>query len=142
MNVIDHFSGDYKFLSNFYYHRLRFDGEVYQTAEHAFQAAKPINRSMHIRIKQASSPGSAKHLGRQCTLRPDWDLVKVNIMKRILRAKFSDKELGEKLLATGDAELIEGNYWHDKFWGKCNGQGANNLGRLLMEIREELRSCR
>ena len=60
-------------------------------------------------------------------------------MKILLRQKFGDAWLRAKLLATGDAELIEGNYWHDTFWGMCNGKGENHLGRLLMEVRSELR---
>src|SRR5262245_49607994 len=108
--VIDKFDGEYKFLSNFYAHKFKFEGGTYRTAEHAFQAQKPRTRAQKIAIKAAPTPGAAKRMGRKCSLREDWGLVKHNTMERILRAKFSDVDLREMLLATGNAELIEGNY--------------------------------
>lgn len=141
--VIDRFEGKYRFLSNFYQHKFTsLTGERWQSGEHAFQAAKltpGLSRRLYLQIKQAASPGQAKRLGRQVPLRPDWEEIKVNIMRNILRAKFRDPELREMLLATGDAALVEGNYWYDTFWGVCNGRGQNWLGRLLMEVREEAR---
>ena len=61
-------------------------------------------------------------------------------MEDICRAKFTqNEELKKKLIDTGDATLIEGNTWNDTFWGVCNGVGENNLGKILMKIREELK---
>jgi ribA/ribD-fused uncharacterized protein len=137
--VIDRFTGNYKFLSNFYYHKFKFEGATYRTAEHCFQAQKTHKRHEIVNIKGADSPGAAKRLGRNCTLREDWDLVKHNIMERIVRAKFKDPEMAKLLAATGDAELIEGNSWYDTFWGVCNGRGSNHLGKILMKVREELK---
>jgi hypothetical protein len=86
------------------------------------------------------SPGDAKRLGRKVFLRPDWEQVKRQVMADIVEAKFTQKEdLREKLLATGDAYLEEGNDWGDRIWGTVNGQGANMLGIILMETRKKLR---
>ena len=81
------------------------------------------------------SGGRAKRLGR-VELRSDWEEVKIEVMREVLRCKFSQNpDLKAKLIATGDAELIEGNNWNDRFWGVCRGVGQNHLGRLLMELR-------
>ena len=78
-------------------------------------------------------------LGRRIELRPDWEEVKIEIMRQVLKSKFThNPELREKLIATGNTELIEGNNWNDRFWGVCRGVGKNHLGKLLMEIRAEL----
>ena len=149
--IIDKFDGEYYFLSNFYPSKIIFDKDydhvMYaKTVEHGFQSAKTFNIKEQIDILVANTPGQAKRLGRQCTLRPDWEDVKDDVMRTLLRKKFAIPELREKLLATGDATLIEGTTWHDNYWGicsceKCGGRGKNRLGELLMEIREELREC-
>src|SRR5690606_37875392 len=83
----------------------------------------------------------AKRLGRQIKMVQNWDQIKVEVMERLLRQKFAPgTELARKLVATGDAQLIEYNTWGDTFWGVCDGTGQNWLGRLLMKIREELRN--
>jgi ribA/ribD-fused uncharacterized protein len=88
------------------------------------------------RIAQLSTPGEAKKAGRMVTPRSDWENVKLNIMREIVFIKFDGHlNLKELLLATRDHELIEGNQWHDTFWGVCDGVGQNYLGKILMEIR-------
>lgn len=83
----------------------------------------------------------AKKLGRQVPLRGDWEEVKDNIMYEICKAKFTQNEdLKEKLLATGNDILEEGNTWGDRVWGTVNGVGENRLGKILMRVREELRN--
>jgi ribA/ribD-fused uncharacterized protein len=72
-------------------------------------------------------------------MRDDWNDIKIDVMRDLLQEKFSDDDLRELLLATGDAELIEGNTWNDYFWGVCLGEGQNWLGKLLMEVRKELK---
>lgn len=136
---IDTFRGEYYFLSNFYEIPVIFDGITYQNNEAAFQAQKC---SVYNDRKQFSflNASEAKKLGRKVSLRPDWEEVKIGIMREIVREKFEQHpKLAEKLLATGDSYLEEGNTWGDRVWGTVNGQGANNLGRILMEIREELK---
>ena len=144
--VIDCFDDEYAFLSNFYEHKFSYNAQTFATSEHAFQAAKCVNASEAEWIRAANTPGIAKRRGRQVSLRGDWELVKDQIMYDILIAKFSDPELKAKLIATGDAELVEGNNWHDNYWGVCSCGtvrcadkiGRNMLGKTLMRIRSEL----
>lgn len=138
MTPIDVFSGDYRFLSNFYSSLISVDGVLYPTVEHAFHAAKTNDKELKEKIRQAQTPGKAKRLGHQVELREDWDDVRISIMEDLLRKKFSIQGLKEKLLATKGRELVEGNTWNDTFWGVCNGIGENHLGKLLMKIRDEL----
>lgn len=73
-------------------------------------------------------------------LRADWDEARVDVMRAVLAAKYSDPDLRARLVATGDAELVEENTWGDRFWGRSRGVGRNMLGRLLMELRDSLRT--
>jgi len=135
--MIDSFRGRYRFLSNFYPSPLEYNGTFFPTAEHAYQASKamsPIDRDM---IAALSKAGDAKRKGQKVRCRPDWDKVRVDIMREIVTAKFTNPDLRKRLLDTGDEELIEGNNWGDRFWGKVNGGGQNWLGRILMGIRDE-----
>lgn len=138
VNVIDRFIGEFAFLSNFYPSTIRYRGELFRTVEHAYQAAKTQVESERKVIQSAKTPGEAKKLGRSVTLRGDWDTIKVDLMRQFVKLKFENPLLREMLLATGDADLIEGNYWNDKFWGVCRGHGENWLGRILMEVRAEI----
>ena len=145
MRVIDDFHGEYHFLSNFYVHPLQYNGMTWRTSEHAFQAAKAADPVEMMAIKMAPTPGRAKKLGGKeyCRKREDWEDVKIDVMRGVVKSKFSDPELAAKLLATGDAELIEGNTWYDTVWGQVrdedgNWVGENHLGKILMEVRKEL----
>ena len=135
---IGFFRGKYAYLSNFYEAPVEYDRLVYQNSEAAFQAQKCIDRKdreMFTRL----NPSEAKKAGRKVQLRKDWEEVKISVMTEIVRAKFfQNSELAELLMATNDAYLEEGNTWGDKIWGTVNGQGANNLGKILMQIRDEL----
>lgn len=134
---IESFSGEYRFLSNFWYSDVEMDGVMWPTIEHAFQAAKTEIPSEQREILRTNTPGTAKALGRAVTLRDGWDGIKLMVMANLVYKKFStDEELRAKLIATGDAELIEGNNWGDKFWGVCDGEGLNHLGKVLMHVRD------
>lgn len=135
--IIDSFRGDFGFLSNFYESSVWVDGLQYRSVEHAYQAAKATDPSAREVIRNAKRPGEAKRLGKAVQLPPDWETRKVEVMRGLLRQKFNNPLLRALLLATGDAELVEGNTWNDTFWGVCRGRGENWLGRLLMEVREE-----
>lgn len=141
--MIDFFDGEYAFLSNFYNASCIFEEKLYPTVEHAFQAAKSLDHAERDWIAAAGSPGLAKRLGRRINLRPDWEKVKFDVMEECLRSKFADPVLKQKLLATGDEELVEGNYWHDNTWGNCSCEkckdivGRNMLGNILMKLRTE-----
>ena len=135
---IDSFQGPFRFLSNFWYVTVELDGERYPSVEHAYQAAKTLRAAERAVIREARTPGAAKRRGQHVTLRKDWEDAKLGIMLQLLRQKFAKPQLREMLLGTGNAELVEGNTWGDTYWGVHNGVGANHLGRLLMQVREEL----
>jgi ribA/ribD-fused uncharacterized protein len=136
---IDSFSGPHRFLSNFFLCSIEYEGMVYPSTEHAYQAAKTTNSALRAALFTDGDAKQAKHRGYGVPLRPDWDRLRIGVMLDLLRIKFSIPALRDKLLATCDAELIEGNHWGDRFWGVCNGVGENHLGKLLMQIREEKR---
>lgn len=136
---IREFQGQYRFLSNFWPARITVDDVDYPSVEHAFQAMKYYDHNRRFIISRLSTPGEAKRYGRSGPLRAGWDAMKVNAMLGLLYQKFSVPVLRAKLLDTGEAELIEGNTWGDTFWGVCKGVGENTLGKLLMEVREEIR---
>lgn len=137
--MIDRFDGEYSFLSNFELSPFTVNGVVFPTMEHYFQAMKATNQEDLLEITKAPTPGKAKRLGRKVKIRSDWEYIKKDIMLEGLRKKFAIPELKQKLLDTGDAYLEEGNTWGDCYWGVCNGTGENNLGKLLMRVREEIR---
>ena len=128
----------YTFLSNFYPSVIMYDGEYYPTVEHAYQAAKTTNNAVRENIRMVKAPGRAKRIGNTIVIRAGWNVLKLEVMEYLLRQKFMDKDLQAKLLATGDEELVEGNWWGDTYWGICKGVGENHLGRLLMKIRSEV----
>lgn len=147
LDVIETFSGAFEFLSGFYVHPFAWHGRVAQTAEHHYNAARtdiPAEKSL---VYEQTTPGRAKRVGQRVTLRQGWDdHLKTDCMASIIEAKFEQgSELAQRLLRTGEALLIEGNVWHDRYWGQCTCEkhyhwpGGNMLGRLLMDRRTELR---
>jgi len=135
---IESFKGKYVFLSNFYPCPIYLLDEWYPSVEHAYQAAKTLNPLERKDIRTARTAAGAKKAGRRITLRPDWDQVKLDIMRDLLTQKFTDPVLRAALKATEDTELVEGNWWGDRFWGVCKGVGENHLGHLLMDIRDKI----
>lgn len=138
MEAIREFIDAYAFLSNFYHSPVKYRNLIYLNAEAAFQAQKEScekDKEQYTRM----NPAQAKLVGRNCNLREDWEEIKEQTMYEIVKAKFTqNKALARLLLATGDAYLEEGNWWHDTTWGVCNGVGQNKLGKILMRVREEL----
>lgn len=145
--VIDRFDGtEHAFLSNFFHQAavpcIDEFGIVYATNEAYYQAHKTNDLAARRAIAEAPTPAKAKRLGGPrgiVLLCPNWEQIKIDVMYAGLKQKFADPELRKLLLATGDAELIEGNTWRDRFWGVYQGQGLNWLGKLLMKLREEIR---
>lgn len=136
---IDRFTGEHAFLSNFYSAPVEYEGVMYPTVEHAFQAQKTLDQDERLLIKAQMKPADAKRRGRDVALRADWEDVKDEIMGALVLDKFvRHPRLRERLLATGDRELIEGNTWGDTYWGVCGGEGKNQLGRILMRVRAHL----
>lgn len=139
MNMIDSFTDEMFFLSNFYPCNIEYDEIVYKNAEAAFQAQKCAIKGDRYAFSNLN-PTEAKNLGRTVKLRKDWENIKISEMAKIIHEKFEQNpDLAEKLLLTGNAYLEEGNTWGDRVWGTVNGKGANNLGRILMNEREKIR---
>ncbi len=138
--MINEFRGKYYFLSNFYSAPVEYEGIIYQNNEAAFQAMKCKDITKRIEFSDLSAP-AAKKKGRRVELREDWEEVKNHIMYEIVKAKFVQSSLlREMLLATTGKYLEEGNSWGDRYWGTVNGVGDNMLGKILMRVRNELKS--
>jgi len=139
-SVIDRFEGEYEFLSNFYAHEFTYRHQTWKTSEHAFQAMKAKTAHDRELVRAQVTPYLAKRVGRSIERRPDWETVKLHFMHNIVLSKFtSGPEIGQLLLSTRNAELIEGNNHGDTFWGTVDGQGLNHLGTILMQVRARLR---
>lgn len=126
--AIDKFEGEYRWLSNFWEY-------PFPSIEHFYQAAKTTDPIKMIRILTAKDAAAAKKAGKTAKLREDWATIKFDIMRELVSIKFKNPELRAKLIATGDQELIEGNWWGDTIWGVCKGVGENHLGKILMVER-------
>lgn len=138
MDAITSFSGKHDFLSNFYPCHMMYDGILYRAVEHAYQAHKSLDINERRRFAHIFHPAQAKKDGKKIILRDDWEQVKLKIMKELLVIKFNQEPFKTKLIETGSAELIESNWWGDRYWGVCKGVGENMLGKLLMQIRNEM----
>lgn len=124
-------------FSNFTKSSFTYAGQTYKTVEHFFQTRKTLDNVEREKIRTAKTPGEAKRLGRRCTLRPDWESIKFNMMLEGLRAKFTQHGgMAEELKATGTQELCEDSPT-DFIWGWRNN-GKNLLGKALMQVRKEL----
>lgn len=138
--AVKKFRGEYAFLSNMHPASFIWDGRMYLNSEAAFQSAKCLDAFERDRFSHMDGK-TAKREGKKVAQRKDWAQVKVGLMKEIVTAKFAQNaDLLQLLIATGDMELIEGNHWHDTFWGVDlkTGKGENHLGRILMEVRAAL----
>ncbi len=153
--MINKFDGRFRFLSNFYPCEIEHQGIKYNSVE-AFYVAMKVNDQQLINgkyytpadfremIAKLLKPGDVKRIGSKVKLRSDWSTKKLEVMNWAVRQKFKNNEqLKDLLLSTGDEELVEGNHWHDNFFGscsceKCGNKGENNLGKILMEVREEI----
>lgn len=143
--MITSFQGDYEFLSNFYPCTITLGGLTFPSVENAYQAMKCVNPSDMIQFTNIG-PAEAKKLGRKVTMRSDFDNIKYNVMRSLLDQKFEDKTFKKMLLDTAPESIVEGNYWHDNYWGICtcekcrNEIGYNHLGELLQRKRNLLSS--
>ncbi len=135
--MIGPFRGKYFFLSNFY------PTDPYPV-EMLYQASKTLDPSWKEWILKASTPGIAKRRGRSSPARIDWEDIKLQTMEDLVTQKFfSHPELADKLMDTGDEELVEVNWWGDVYWGRNRaGVGENHLGKIHMKIRQELRDLK
>ncbi|KAK3918486.1 Retrovirus-related Pol polyprotein from transposon 412 [Frankliniella fusca] len=145
---ITSFTGNFRFLSNFYPCSVFYDGRSWPSVEHAFQAAKTDSLEEKDWIHGAPTPAEAKRIGKLVTIKENWDDVKVQVMLKCLTSKFAEGTKERDLLAkTKNAELVENNYYHDDFWGNCLCQlhkwrmGENVLGQTLMLVRSFINPC-
>ena len=143
--ILEDFRGEYRFLSNYYKHPVTYEGLTYPCDEDAFQAQKCDTEEGKLKYTQIKNPVTAKMAGKREKLPEDWDEKSVTVMEGLLQAKFSSPDMASMFLSTRDAELVEGNRWHDNKWGicrceRCAGNEHHNLlGKLLMKTREELK---
>jgi len=142
---IHSFNDSYRFLNNFYSSPILYQEKIYPTAEHLYQALKTKDQDIRNRIRLTISPGRAKRKGQSIPLRKDWERVKDKLMYMVIRLKFlQNPKLAQRLLRTGSRPLIEGNHWHDNYWGNCicpqcqSIFGKNQLGKTLMKVRRML----
>lgn len=145
MRGIYGFDGEYRFFSNFATvpGGVIYDGLNYLSTEAAYQAAKTLDKEIRAQFYFLNG-ADAKKLGRTLELRPDWDEVKYGVMLDLTRQKYRVERFQALLLDTGEAYIQEDNYWHDTYWGvctcsRCNGEGLNMLGKIIMKVRDELR---
>jgi N-glycosidase YbiA len=153
--MIAEFKGPYRFLSNFFPSEVTVGGITYPTAEHAFQAQKTGSPDQRRAIAALASPSLAKQHGRHVDISENWYRIRKRVMLNVVTFKFvQNKDLALRLDETNGRVLIEGNTWHDNYWGQCQcgGQegagicpdstafgaahpGKNYLGRILMTVR-------
>ena len=133
-------------LSNLYRREITFEGETFETSEHAYQAGKARKPQVKKWLMDAPSPSllaMAAHGLYYWDIAPDWSKSKLDRMRAVLRAKFTQHEdLRNLLLSSGDARLVESTTTDNlvnRLWGEVNGKGKNLLGVMLMELRTELR---
>lgn len=153
-NAITEFSGRYAFLSNFHPVPIRLmiggDWVKCPTVEHAYQASKTLDRRWRTKITECPTPGAAKRMGNKVEKVIYWEDVKTIVMLELLRQKFTRAKFRDALLRTEGSRLIEGNHWHDNFWGVCHctsiggcptglAEPENWLGRLLERVRTDVR---
>ena len=143
--IIDAFSGEYRFLSNFADAPTPHRGRLFPTSDHAYVAAKTDDPVAQQVILSTRTPAEAKRIGQSVPLTENWEAKKYAVMEEIVLAKFRhNADLAEKLVATSGAVLVEGNTWHDQTWGSCSCDGhrdtpgANALGVILMWVRMRL----
>lgn len=140
MIEIKGFFGPYRWLSNFHLADVVYDDVVYISNEHAYQAAKTLSARERAWFSDPKTTcGKAKRLGNVVTMQEGWNELKFDVMYELNQQKYSTHlYLKEMLLATGSAYLEETNTWGDRYWGVCDGIGENNLGKILMDIRDQL----
>lgn len=134
---ITSFTARYRFLSNMYPASVTWNAIYFPAVENAYQAAKSFDPNDWEKFC-LMTPIEARKAGRKLNIRHDWEMFKLPLMEVLLRRKFVGPML-DALLATAPLDIIEGNWWGDRFWGQCPvGEGRNELGKLLVKIRSEI----
>lgn len=139
--MITEFQNEFRWLSNFAPVKIILNGLQFESVEYAYMSEKSNDPEWKKFCADAkNTPGAVKRKSRTIKLRSDWEAVKLEVMEKCLRQKFSQEPYKAKLLATGNILIQEGNRWNDKFWGVClkTNKGEIHLGKLIMKIREEI----
>lgn len=135
--IIPEFSPPWECFSNFHPSVLIISGKIYPTVEHAYQASKALSEAEHEWVRTALDARTAKKRGRRVQLRPNFDNMRIPLMRLFVTMKFTMyTDYRQTLIGSGNAIIQEGNWWNDTFWGICRGVGENHLGLLLMEVRD------
>ncbi len=129
------FFGNYRFLSNFHLAEVYYEGLLYPSTEHAYQAAKTLDVNVREEFMKLTC-SQDKNKGQEIGLRDKWDVIKYDVMFAVVFDKFfRHTYLRTLLLETGDKYLEETNHWKDIYYGVCDGVGKNILGKILMQVR-------
>lgn len=140
-DYIGFYEREYYVFSNFSAFAIMWKGKYCMTTEHAYHTEKFEDEIMKEEIRKTMSAHDSQKLSHiyKDKYKKDWGHVKVGIMKEILHEKVRQHPyVMKKLLESGDRELIEDS-WRDDFWGwGPNKDGQNMLGKLWMQVREEL----
>lgn len=140
--MIEHFeSPEHAFLSNFAIVEVEYKGKLYSSVEHAFQSAKCKDPEWKLKCQDDKiTPGKIKSLAKLVKAVDGWQQLKLGVMKELVKKKFEQEPFKQQLIDTGHIHIQEGNHWYDSFWGvrTDNGKGQNHLGRIIMDIRDEL----
>jgi len=144
--TISKFRNEYGFLSNFYYLQFIHEGHFWPTAEHAYQAAKTRRREWKEKIRETKTPVEARRVGKRMPIRKDWEKIKLKVIDDILRVKYRHQVSRLSDSSPLGNRRLEGSQWHDDSRGVCNCDfrkgcevGANQFGKLLMKIRDDLK---
>jgi len=145
--MINTFRGKYNWLSNFYQCDIIYEGKHWKSSEHIYQAMKCVHEEDKEKIRKCSLREIKSEVLKYEQVDNWHDSLKDEIMEMALYLKFSQNPyLVKKLIDTGEDEIIEGNYWHDNYWGDCQCDnchsilGLNKLGIMLMNIRKEIKN--
>jgi len=141
--MIENFENGYEWLSNFYPCEITIGRKIYPTVEHAYMSAKSNDKNWKMTCQNTNiSAGKIKRMSNKIVVIDNWNEMKLSVMRGFLLQKFTKEPFKTLLLQTGDEYIQEGNTWKDKFWGFDieSNEGENNLGKIIMEIREQLKS--
>ena len=135
--------GEFGYLATYSNYGFFKDGVFWKTSEHYYQAQKFMDSDTKIKIQNAETPKIASTIGRdrKLNLRSDWEEVKQDVMFDAVYYKFKqNKDILQKLLDTGNARIVEATV-KENYWG-CgpNNDGQNNYGKILVKVREKLRT--
>ena len=139
--MIYEFKDEYDWLSNFSDVDVILDGITFKSVEHAYQSAKSEDKNWkNFCSDYSNSAGKIKKESHSIIIKENWEDIRVSIMFSLLVQKFNTEPYKTKLIETGEVYIQEGNNWNDKFWGFCfkTNYGKNNLGKLIMVVRNDL----